>query len=771
MAKVTESYNLKAVNPLLTKEWHPVKNGRLTPRAVSPNSGKKVWWLCAKGHEWSASIDNRAKGKGCPFCSNKAVHLDNCLATVKPSLAKEWHPTKNGNLTPKDVTPGTDRKVWWVCIKGHNWQASIDHRTTGSGCPFCCGRVVTPETCLSAVKPNLVKEWHPVRNGSLTPADVSAFSNKTAWWLCAKGHEWQANISNRANGAGCSFCANRSINSENCFATINPTLAEEWHPTRNKELTSQNVSPYSSMKVWWTCAKGHEWQASIGNRAKGRGCPFCSNRSVNSENCLATAIPGLSKEWHPIRNGKITPKDVTPGSNKKAWWLCAKGHEWSAIISGRAGGGGCPFCCNRSINSENCLATTSPDLAKEWHPIRNAKLTPNDVAPNAGRKVWWLCAKGHEWQASIDSRAKGSGCPSCSPHTSRMELRIYSEIKFLFKDACLQKKMYGMECDIYIPALKLAIEVDGSYWHRDKQDKDLNKTRVLQENGITVLRVREKGLDRISEHDVIHAKKTEDVAVLKEVLNSISKVTVLGVSHKALIEKYIKESKLKNNEEFVKLYSLLPTALPGESLMELKSNVAKEWHPTRNGSLTPKDVTPGSGIKIWWLCAKGHEWQANIASRAKGMGCPFCSNKAINSENCLEAMNPALASEWHPTKNSKLTAKDVAPKSSKRVWWLCVKGHTWQAPIYNRANGNGCPFCANKSVNSENCLATVSPDLAKEWHPVKNSYLTPKDVTRSSGKKAWWLCIKGHAWYASVDNRAKGKGCPFCSGRRRAEKE
>ena len=25
----------------------------------------------------------------------------------------EWHPTKNGNLTPQQVAAGSDKKVWW----------------------------------------------------------------------------------------------------------------------------------------------------------------------------------------------------------------------------------------------------------------------------------------------------------------------------------------------------------------------------------------------------------------------------------------------------------------------------------------------------------------------------------------------------------------------------------------------------------------------------------------------------------------------------------
>ena len=109
--------NLEKLNPSLAREWHPTKNGSLTPRDVTYGSGKKVWWLCSKGHEWKATISNRSNATGCPYCSGQAVCEDNCLQTINPTLAKEWHPTKNGSLTPKDVTVSSKKKVWWICAK------------------------------------------------------------------------------------------------------------------------------------------------------------------------------------------------------------------------------------------------------------------------------------------------------------------------------------------------------------------------------------------------------------------------------------------------------------------------------------------------------------------------------------------------------------------------------------------------------------------------------------------------------------------------------
>ena len=74
----------------------------------------------------------------------------------------------------------------------------------------------------------------------------------------------------------------------------------------------------------------------------------------------------------------------------------------------------------------------------------------------------------------------------------------------------------------------------------------------------------------------------------------------------------------------------------------------------------------------------------------------------------------------------------------------------------------------SKIATSENCLAAVYPEIALEWHPVKNGNLTPYHVTAKSGKKVWWMCSGGHEWESLVSNRTKnGSGCPYCQEKKR----
>ena len=199
--------------PDIAAEWNYEKNGLLNPSMLSPSSGKKVWWKCSKGHEYQMFVYSRVAGSGCPYCAGKRTIIGKTdLLTTHPDIADEWNYEKNGSLTPKDVSAGSGRKVWWKCSKGYEWMTSVSKRVAGRSCPIC-RRInnqlnLSPvDNSLSMTHPDIAKEWNYEKNGSLVPDCVLAGSNKKVWWKCFKGHEWEAIISNRTKGHGCPFCA------------------------------------------------------------------------------------------------------------------------------------------------------------------------------------------------------------------------------------------------------------------------------------------------------------------------------------------------------------------------------------------------------------------------------------------------------------------------------------------------------------------------------------------------------------------------------------
>lgn len=686
-------------NTQLLEEWDWDRNTKLglDPAKITMGSHIKTSWICNQGHNWMASIDNRTKaGSSCPFCSNKKVLVGyNDLASTNPQVSNEWNYDKNSSLLPTMVMPGSNKKVWWMCSLGHEWQAAVVERAVrGTGCPYCANQKVwLGFNDLVTTNPNIASEWNYKKNQDLLPTMISPGSLKKVWWKCSLEHEWQEAVVNRtARGYGCPYCSGQAIlPGFNDLLTLNPEVASEWHPTKNGDLSPTMISRGSGQKAWWLCRKGHEWQATIYSRTSLRsGCPICNQETKTSfpeqailfycrkltsaesrnidygkeidiylpefrigiehngkfyhkdkqeldekkilffsqrgiriisvvesdknsitddtieyrvssnkeslnwaicellkligfgdmdvdverdathifeqyiiaekENSLASKYPVISNEWNYEKNGLLTPELVSVSSGKKVWWKCRKGHEWQARVSDRKKGYGCPYCSGRFVlQGINDLETTHPTLLAEWHPVNNGDFLPSMASCGSHKVVWWKCSKGHEWQMAISKRAGGYGCPYCSGQS------------------------------------------------------------VLQ-----------------------------------------------GFN----------------------------------DLLTVNPELAAEWNPTKNGDLSPTMVSRGSTRKVWWICSKGHEWQASIGSRSRGAGCPYCSgNKVLPGFNDLATRYPVLVKEWDIQKNGDLLPQMVSAGSGKKVWWKCKKGHEWQAKIVARVYGSGCPICRYINTN------------------------------------------------------------------------
>ena len=340
----------------LLAQWDIERNLPLTPDDVTFGSHKRVWWTCPSGHSWQAMVYTRSEGAGCPYCTGrKALPEQNCLAKQFPMLAVEWDSEKNAPLTPKDITPGSHKLIWWRCQNGHSYRSAVKTRVQGSGCPYCAGKNVLPEeTSLATEYPSIAKEWDAAKNVPLLPTQVISGTRRKVWWRCPKGHSWRAAVYSRTTfGTGCPVCTGRqALAGENDLATLYPDIAAQWDEEKNGALHPSNVTAGSNRRVWWRCEKGHSYRAMIAQRVqRGDGCPYCANRKVlPGFNDLATAAPLVAKQWHETLNGALTPEMVTAGSHKKAWWQCSYGHVWKAAIYSRAGVQqcGCPVCAGKT---------------------------------------------------------------------------------------------------------------------------------------------------------------------------------------------------------------------------------------------------------------------------------------------------------------------------------------------------------------------------------------------------------------------------------------
>lgn len=418
--------------PHLLREWMSEKNSEISPDDLRVNSGIKVWWQCQKDarHQWKTSVSHRALGgTGCPYCSGNKVLREESFAAKCPDVAKELHPTKNGDFDPFNVSPHSNKRVWWQCQHKppHEWQAVIKSRAIDkSGCRKCNALKNT----VASHRPDLAEEWHPTLN-DLPAAEVPAYANKIIWWQCKANpeHVWKTKLETRYHGSAgrCPQCGKRKPQKKLSLAEFDPVLAAQWHPVKNGDVTAKDVTQTTSSKAWWICPVNpeHEWEASVRNRAVlGSGCPYCAkvSRRPAPGQSIADLFPKLAREWHPTKNGELTPEDVSRGSAKRVWWLCQDdpSHVWDATVVSRANPRSkqlCPFCSGHRVTEKNSLAANYPKIAEEWHKERNGDLTPNDVSKASGKKAWWQCSQNpeHFWEAKIKNRTLlGSGCPLCN---------------------------------------------------------------------------------------------------------------------------------------------------------------------------------------------------------------------------------------------------------------------------------------------------------------------------------------------------------------------
>ena len=667
--------------------------------------------------------------------------------------------------------------------------------------------------------PELLSEWNYERN-DVEPINISIWSKRKVWWKCKEGHEWLSSMNNRQKKVGCPYCSGKlPIVGLTDLETTNPELLKEWDYSKNI-ITPKEIKAGSGTKVWWKCSLGHSWSASPNHRTKGRGCPICANKVVLlGYNDLTTLKPNIASEWDYEKNGEKTPANYTVRSGERVWWKCKRNHSWEAVIASRTGNKyvGCPYCSGLlPIEGETDLLTTNPELISEWNYEKNTLLTPNMVKAGSSDKVWWICDKGHEWQAVISSRTVNeSGCPFCSGRYA-----IQGENDLMSVDSPLLKE-----------------------WNYDRNGR-LTPSDFKEHSARKIWWKCKKGHEWCSS---ISDRSRGDGCPYCS-----GKRVLVGFNDLAHINPYI----------------------------------AKEWNYEKNGNKIPQKYTCKSGIKVWWKCEKGPKCNSGIRTSFPEQAIYFyvkkiypdavnrCtdvlpngmeidifipsinvgieydgsvwheSDKALEKEvkkyieckrndiflirvkekggnareNSCDVMlriddsfnNEAYSSlfmqlskyikipneidvkndrvhiqenykteiknnsfgskyadlvvEWDSEKNGMLTPYMFSSNSGERIWWKCCKNHSWQTTISTRAKGSGCPYCSGRyAIKGENDLQTLRPEIASEWNYNKNGKLLPCEFKSQSNKKVWWKCKEGHEWEAIIANRTRrGDGCPVC---------
>lgn len=360
-------------------------------------------------------------------------------------------------------------------------------------------------------------------------------------------------------------------------------------------------------------------------------------------------------------------------------------------------------------------------LLQEWDQEKNAPLPPDSVHKGSHQKVWWHCENGHTWYSEIRVRANGSMCPYCT------------------------RRMLWVESNDLLtlnPAL-------ASEWDNEKNG-ELKPSDVLE-----------------GSHKYVWWKCQNGHSWRARILSRSRGAGCPVCTGKAVMSGV-------------------------NDLATLFPDIAAQWDAERNGSLRPDQVTSFSNRKGLVALPGGaclahgdlepHECkEAHRLPRLRRKRQPEappsasfaaggCRTEAHMRQSffdyCRQYHKEALLREWDTARNAPLTPQAVTYGSHTPVWWRCENGHEWEAVVYTRTHGSGCPFCAGKKAQAGfNDLATQYPELARQWDYTKNIPVLPADVTTGSHRLVWWKCEKGHSWRASVRSRVSGNGCPVCAGR------
>ncbi|MCR4907764.1 MAG: zinc-ribbon domain-containing protein [Lachnospiraceae bacterium] len=255
------------------------------------------------------------------------------------------------------------------------------------------------------------------------------------------------------------------------FAEAYPELISEW--AEDNEIAPGDISYGSNKKIIWKGFCGHIWEASIKNRGRGSGCPYCSgNKVLKGFNDLESLYPDLADEWAEP-DETIRPDRVTEKANREITWKCGRcGQTWRSRIADRTDGHGCPVCSGEKlVTGINDLETLYPETALEWSEKNDKK--PSEVWPKSRENVHWKCSIcGFEWNAVVNTRVKGSGCPECRrkeqeekrPYGSRKEEREFKLRAFAYYASkagmdvnIASDELIGVPLDIYFPEQKAAV--------------------------------------------------------------------------------------------------------------------------------------------------------------------------------------------------------------------------------------------------------------------------------------------------------------------------
>lgn len=477
---------------------------------------------------------------------------------------------------------------------------------------------------------------------------------------------------------------------------------------------------------------------------------------------LAQDSPNVASQWDYEKNYPLTPDDVTPGSSKKMWWKCDHKHSWESTIKNRTKrNSGCPYCSGRKASNDTNISVTFPEFFEAMKRFGDQKVSPESLKRTSRTAVSLACDKGHIWESSPRelSSIKGDLCPYCS---NREVLARFNDLEMTHPDVAVlwDEEANGIPASQVIA--KLNHNGDPYHWSCENGHSwQRHMVSAIKHPGCPVCSGREIvfGENDMSvfdpnlyaELDEKHKSKDEMERIFP---TSNFKLTWLCPSGHG---KYEASMAKRYEGQGCPICAGNRLTVGVNDLNTVRPDIAKQWDTEKN-DIAPSQISVGNSTrKSWWICDRDHSYQATVAKRASGTGCPFCANKKVLvGFNDLLTIRPDVAARWHPEKNGDKTPEMFSFRSGFVAWWMCEKGHEWQSDIDHQSGGNSCPRCANIVSNAEqeisDYIASILGDI--EVRTSVRNVIYPKELDIYIPEKGVAFEFNGLYWHSE----SSGKG-------------
>lgn len=290
-------------------------------------------------------------------------------------------------------------------------------------------------------------------------------------------------------------------------------------------------------KLKAVCSRGHEFLHTIGSNS---GCPHCAG---NVRETIDSLMEKINKKF-PNKLEYVS--GVYHNQHSRLIFRCldcdrefeSTGNRVIESVSGCASCAKAQAGLNRRKSQELFI--------QEVSELHNKYDYSKTIYRGASVKIDVICPlHGMFSLRAGDHLHNGRGCPTCGTLVSSKEKHLLDWIRGQVSSEVIENyrpdwlKLYGSrqpsELDIYIPALNLAIEYNGTYWHserllRDRPNYHELKYNLAKQNGIDLIHIFEfENLDKWKKRLANYLKDPKKYTItFSNEKRTIERHTVLG---------------------------------------------------------------------------------------------------------------------------------------------------------------------------------------------------------------------------------------------------